>query len=966
MDASCTASMIRRAADRLASAWWPRLILLAMLALGLAGQAAAQTCDFVPIGSQTALAPAGTQVSFTFQAQTACAPTVTGTIAVTTDGTGGASIVPPTAFTALLDTDYTFQVDLGPLPGQSGTVTATCLTGGCAGQTIVYSFTTNNVFSFTPTTPAAITTNQITPFTVGTNLQLNGAPGGLAINYANITNLTNYGNQPSDTNGDSSTTQTIFIAGNYVVRASVQCPIAFVLEGCPPAPVDFAINVEPVAVTAQTSTTPSTVSGTPVAMTIRYGSASIPAPDGSNITWSVTGQPAGGDGTVSGPATSGGLSTGTFSATVPGTYTVTANSGCTFCAPGQVSFTITVAALPTLAIAGGDGQNALVGAAYALPLQVLAQDSGAPAAGVTIDWVVTGDATLVPGGPTDAAGLAGATVTAGATPGPVSITATRADAPTVSVTFNLTVEALGTLSIIGGDGQTLLAGQASNPLEVELLNAAGAPIAGATVTWSTSAGSLAAATSVTNAAGVATNTVTVSTAGAVQVTASSPLAAAPAVFGLNGALSSLSGLNDIQREVAEALDLACPALAALPSPTPQQADLLARCQELTDAAGLDPAATIGALDELMADVALTQANAAFSALQSQFQNLKTRIAALRAGTQGTSFGGLALTTPGGTISLGLLASALQGDAAAGEEIGTDFSRWGFFAAGTIGRGEAEAGSVDPAYDYDIEGLTMGVDYRLNDRWIVGGSLGYTRQDTLLPGEGGGLDTTGWSVSAYGTYYQADSWYADGVITWGRNDYELLRRIDYTLPTPGGGSTTISQVAQADAGGDLLSLAATVGRDFNRGAWGLGPYARLLYTRVGFDAIEEELLPGLPGSGLGLRIESRDLTSVASVLGGKLTYTHSAAWGVLIPHLQLEWEHEFRDDPQSIEARFLHDPTGAAMVLEGDPLDTDYFRIGLGLSMVLSKGRSGFFYYERLVSKAGQSQYNLALGLRMEF
>ena len=165
---------------------------------------------------------------------------------------------------------------------------------------------------------------------------------------------------------------------------------------------------------------------------------------------------------------------------------------------------------------------------------------------------------------------------------------------------------------------------------------------------------------------------------------------------------------------------------------------------------------------------------------------------------------------------------------------------------------------------------------------------------------------------------------------------------------------------------LLSLAATFGRDFNRDAWGLGPYARLLYTRVGFDAIEEELLPGVPGSGLGLRIESRDLTSVASVLGGKVTYTHSAAWGVLIPHFQLEWEHEFRDDPQSVEARFLHDPTGSAMVIEGDPLDTDYFRIGLGLSMVLTKGRSGFFYYERLVSKAGQSQYNLALGLRMEF
>ncbi|WP_227978353.1 autotransporter outer membrane beta-barrel domain-containing protein [Arenimonas daejeonensis] len=299
-------------------------------------------------------------------------------------------------------------------------------------------------------------------------------------------------------------------------------------------------------------------------------------------------------------------------------------------------------------------------------------------------------------------------------------------------------------------------------------------------------------------------------------------------------------------------------------------------------------------------------------------------------------------------------------------MGTDFSRWGFFAAGTIGRGEADPGQRNPAYDYDIEGLTAGVDYRKNDQWIVGASLGYTRQDTELPGESSGLDTSGWTVSAYTTYYRQDSWYMDGVITWGRNDYELLRHIRYTLPTAGGGFTSVDQTARADASGDLLSTAYTFGRDFNRGAWGLGPYGRLLYTRVGFDTINETLEAGEPGSGLGLRIEDRDVSSLASVLGGKLTYTHSADWGVLIPHVQLEWEHEFKDDPQAVEARFINDPTGTAMVIRGDPLDTDYFRLGLGMSMVLTRGRSGFFYYEQLVGRNGMSQWNLALGLRMEF
>ena len=50
-----------------------------------------------------------------------------------------------------------------------------------------------------------------------------------------------------------------------------------------------------------------------------------------------------------------------------------------------------------------------------------------------------------------------------------------------------------------------------------------------------------------------------------------------------------------------------------------------------------------------------------------------------------------------------------------------------------------------------------------------------------------------------------------MFTWGRNDFGLVRRIDYTVPTPGGGTSTISQEARSDSSGDLLSTGFTVGR-----------------------------------------------------------------------------------------------------------------------------------------------------------
>jgi outer membrane autotransporter protein len=1052
------------------------LILISLVGLSWSSDSLAQSCGITPVSSMAQIGPAGTTLTYTYELGDSCGTEV-GTFAIGSDTTGGATLSALT-WNFNNNTQFSVTVTLGPTPGGQGTLVTTCVGGNCGGgggtTVINATFNTNNVFNFTPLGPTTVVSSQISPFTVGTNLQLNGAPSGLQIGFTNVTTSTSYGNVVPDAGGNASTTQGIFSAGTYLVRAAIACPTLFVLEGCGAVPpVDFTVQVEPAGVAVVGSPAVSTPSGTPASLTVYYGSASIPATDGANMFWSITAQPPGGDGAVTGAPIAGGAgqSNAQFSATVPGNYTVVANSGCTFCAPGQVAFTVTVTALPstltpvspnpatgtvgvavpftvrleqggvpvnaaniqwsatapfapaafssatdpagettasftasapgnftnaitalydpdgvpangdevtlsfdaniafvaTLAITGGNNQNALISTAFAAPLQVVAQNSGVPAAGVGVDWVVaSGSATLSAATSlTDGGGNAGVTVTAGAVPGPVVITATRQDDATATVSFNLTVEALGTLTILSGNGQQLAAGVASAPMEVELRDAAGLPIAGAVVDWSTSIGTLASATSTTDAAGIASNTVTTTAAGAVDVTASSPLAAAPAVFALNGALGSLPGLSATQQAVAIAIDSACPALAALATRTPQQQDLLDRCQELIIAAGIDPGATIGALDELMADVALTQSNAAFNAAQSQFQNLKTRIAALRSGTGGTSFGGLAINTPTGPVSLGTLASAFA-NATEPAEVGTDFSRWGFFAAGTIGRGEADAGSRNPAYDFDINGVTAGVDYRRNDKWIIGGAFGYTRQDTTLPDGRGDLDTSGWTVSAYSTYYQQDSWYMDGVVTWGQNDYELLREIRYTLPLAGGGTSTISQVAEADSGGDLLSTAFTFGRDFNRGAWGIGPYGRLLYTRLSFDSINEELLPGLAGSGLGLRIDNRDISSLASVLGAKFTYTHSTDWGVLMPHLQLEWEHEFKDDPQSLEARFINDPTGTAMVISGDPLDTDYFRLGLGLSMVLTRGRSGFLYYEQLVGRSGMSQYSLALGFRMEF
>ena len=63
---------------------------------------------------------------------------------------------------------------------------------------------------------------------------------------------------------------------------------------------------------------------------------------------------------------------------------------------------------------------------------------------------------------------------------------------------------------------------------------------------------------------------------------------------------------------------------------------------------------------------------------------------------------------------------------------------------------------------------------------------------------------------------------------------------------------------------------------------------------------------------------------------------------------------------------MNDPTGTAILIPADDIDSDFFNIGLGLSGVFASGRSAYLYYEH---RAGQSEYSLdslAIGVRIEF
>lgn len=950
--------------------------LFALAALTLLAQPALATinCEITPDNATSIVANTGDNLSVGYTVGGGgCGTAITTTTTIITDNTGG-NVSPPSE-TNLPGPRNSF-INVGPAAGTM-VVRIEC-TSGCFGSpanlTIDYTVTATVPISrnLNPVGPTSFNAEAGTSTTVRVMADDSGTPANTTIVWFASGPVTlSSTSTNTDAGGNASVIATFGPGtGTATISASRIDNSDFF--------IDYTVTVQPptvrtlVPVNGNNQTGPTrTTASNPLVVEARDNGV---AAAGVGLNWAIVS----GDATiVTADAATGG--TGQGQATVrfgaaPGPIVVRASR--TDDPTASATFSLASTLTRTMVSVSGNNQNAPTRTALPNPLVIEARDNGIAAPGIGITWsVVSGDATLSSPTPTtDAAGRAQTGVQFGATPGAVVVRAARADDPSATVDFTVTSTFVRTLALVsGGDQQGLPGLPLPNPIVIEV-RGNGLPEQGVVVdirvegdaTVAGDGGAAAKITKVTGADGRVSAVVTLgpTSSGLVSIQASVPstpgLSTTVAATANN--LENLPGLTGPERELGGVIQDACAAIARIPvaQRSAEQTDLLARCQSF---AGANPGQIADALEELLPDTTLAMVNVALQAGQAQLDNLKARIAALRSGTQGSAFGGLALASPAGAIPVtSFVGKALNAEPTA--DAGAGFDRWGYFVSGTLGRGEFEAGRRTPAYDFDINGLTAGLDYRFSDGFVAGASVGYTKQDTELAGGEGNVDADGYSLSAYATFYRDASWYTDAVLTWGRNDYETLRRIRYTLTGPGG-TSTIDQTARGRLDGDLLSVASTVGRDYQAGTWNIGPYGRVLYSRIDFDA-GREVIGGGAGSGLALEIFPGAHTSLASVVGTKFSTALSRDWGILMPHLQIEWEHEYRDDPQRVGARFLADPSATRFSIEGEPIDTSFFRIGGGLSVLFAGGRSGFVYVERVIGKSGFTQTNVALGIRGEF
>ncbi len=424
-------------------------------------------------------------------------------------------------------------------------------------------------------------------------------------------------------------------------------------------------------------------------------------------------------------------------------------------------------------------------------------------------------------------------------------------------------------------------------------------------------------------------------------------------------LSSLQGLTPPERSVAEAIEKIFPTLLNRPL-TPEQQDMRDRFAELLAAAQTSPQEVPAALSAIAPEEASAVGTLATEVNNRQFANISERMKALRSGVQGISISGLTMNMDGQSVPLGALAQASlfapKGGAASADD-GALGSRLGVFVSGSFDFGDKDGTDNESGFDFDVSSFTAGADYRFTKKLVLGGAFGYGYTDLDIDNSGGSLDDDAWTLSLYGLYNFDEHLWVNGIFSYTWNHYDSNRRIAYDLSD----AEAVDRNADADYDGSQYAISLSAGYDIFRKGFTLGAFGTFAYSRTDVDSYQES-----GATGLDLAVDDQSIDSLTTTLGAKVSYALSTSFGVLVPQLSVDWEHEFEDGDRTLDVRFVHDPNGYLFGIPTDSPDRDYFHVSPGISAVFAYGFSAYVNYEVTLGKTDLNEQNVTFGVRYEF
>jgi outer membrane autotransporter protein len=297
-----------------------------------------------------------------------------------------------------------------------------------------------------------------------------------------------------------------------------------------------------------------------------------------------------------------------------------------------------------------------------------------------------------------------------------------------------------------------------------------------------------------------------------------------------------------------------------------------------------------------------------------------------------------------------------------------FGPLGVYATGLGQFGTRDPTSSENAYSFNNAGFVTGADYRFNRQLVAGLAFGYTRANisfdtSTVSASGQFLHDSLFTGNIYATYSFTDALYMNAIALISGGSHNSQRHIVIPSTNPGVNNNPqpVDQIATGSFGSQAQGITVSGGYVLPFGPLVVTPIIRFAYQRTSVDGFNENAFS------VNLLYGNSRVDTVLSSLGGEAQYTLNTQFGLLYPMARFHWAHQYSPNNTSVTPAFINDATGRSpFFLSGTPTSTNYFNVGAGLGLQLSRNSSAFINYDSILGISHTTYNSFTAGVRFTF
>ena len=308
--------------------------------------------------------------------------------------------------------------------------------------------------------------------------------------------------------------------------------------------------------------------------------------------------------------------------------------------------------------------------------------------------------------------------------------------------------------------------------------------------------------------------------------------------------------------------------------------------------------------------------------------------------------GLLSTRSLNVASLATAAAGNNGGAgASGPESHAGMGPPSFWISGVANFGRRVATADRNQLDFTTDGISLGVDRRISNKFAAGIGAGFARDRTDIGTDGSKSKGKGATLAIYGSYHPSPNTFVDGLLGAGTLNFKTER---FVAP--------IEAFASNDRSGRQLFASLAAGYEYRDKGYLLSPYARLDYTSDRLNQSSET------GAGqYALNYASQTTPSLQGVLGLRAEMLNPTRYGWAAPRARIEYRREFQSERDTSIA-YADVAGGPRFVINSGAIARNALVAGIGADFIRRGGlKFGFDYQLQHNFSKDSSQ-----GIRLSF